>query len=1277
MIDDIYAVSPMQAGLLLHRVLAPESTAYFDQFSCRLTGDVSPERLRRAWQQLVDRHQVLRTSFHWEGLDTPVQVVHRDTVLPWTAHDWRALPPGEQTARWHDSLIADRARGFDPATAPLMRVTIARVSERDYFFCWSHSHLLLDGWCLTLVLSELFARYDALAREDTPAWPPAPRYGDYIKWLAGRDRTHAVAFWQTGLAGCTPTPAFVPPLAGPTAGDVNVDTTVERQLSTDTSNALRATAVRHRLTLSTLVQGAWALVLSRYSGRDDVVFGTTVSGRPPEVPGIDTMLGVFINTVPARVKIPTDANAAVWLAELQAQHVAREAHAFLPLADIQKFSDAPAGTPLFDTNVIVMNYRMDAGVADGAAGLQIHDPRVVDHTDIPFTFQVTPGSQITLEFVYDGSRLDPETANRVLGHVEFVLSQMADDLDRPVSDVEIVTPAERDEIIDRFNATSAPLDPHATALDLWHARVDAAPGAIALECDDVRLTFRELDDWANQLARGLRDVAPAGRASGRDALVAIAFKRSERMVAAILAVWKSGAAYVPIDPDYPAERIRQVLDAAVPVTVIRDAGTLDVELEAAFADRMRFASIEDIERRDEVATADTSGAPGVRADGADLAYVIFTSGSTGRPKGAMVEHTGMLNHLLAKIEDLHLDDRTVLVQNASHCFDISVWQFFAAMLAGGRTLIYTDALVLDPERLLSRVRADRVTVLEMVPSYLGAFLDQFDADARPFVDLQFLLVTGETVKPSLVERWFARCPEIPLVNAYGPTEASDDITHAMLSAPPSAPSVPIGRPVRNFHIYIVDEQFRLCPIGVSGELVVSGPGVGRGYLGDPARTAAVFIGDPFRSERGVRLYRTGDIGWYRGDGTLFLAGRKDYQVKVRGYRIELGDIEAALTGLDAVRDAVVVERRDRAGGASSLAAYVSLNDPSAKDTSGTGLSATGAQILSALAERLPDYMIPASCTVLAALPLTANGKIDRSALPAPAPAARDQAGARVLPRTDAERVLAGIWGDVLGVDQPGVHDNFFMLGGDSILSMQIVSRASRGGLALTPRDVFQHQTIAELAAVARPASAHHATTASRRSQASPDAGPGSGTSVLAPAQQQFFDDVTVDRHHYNQSLIVEVPAAFDLDRCVRALDAVVRHHESLRLRFREVDGEWRQTVAAPEPLRIETHRLTGDAQARADAIESIGGRLQSSFNLERGPIVGAAYFDGGADGPGLLMLAVHHLAIDGVSWRIVVDDLIAAYDALAVSPDAAPMLPPVGTSFLDWVDARASARPAR
>ena len=1224
-IADIYELSPIQAGMLFHRVSAPESQAYFDQFSCQLAGPLDVHALRQAWQALVDHHDVLRTSFHWEGLDKPVQVVHREAALPWTTHDWRHLDGAAQQAEWTRHLAGDRVAGFTPDAAPLMRCCLARLDEHRYWFSWSHHHLLLDGWCLTLVLSELFTRYEALITRRTARIAAGRPYREYIDWLQKRDTVGVRQYWRDALAGfsaATPLPGD--DRAAPSA-PAWADAATETHLSESLTSGLRALAAARHLTLNTLMQGAWALLLSRCSSEHDVVFGTTVSGRPPELPGIETMLGVFINTVPVRVQIDPDADVGAWLARLQSAQAVRDSFATLALSDIQKLSVVEPGSPLFLSNLIVMNYRLDEALVHGAAGIEVRDVTTFDQTDVPLTLQVTPGRRLSLELAYDSHRFDPGAIRRMLGHLERVLEAFHADVDRPLSAIDILTDAERVELVSTFNATAAPLDPAITVVDLWERQAAATPEAVALTFGDVRLSYRALNERANQLARALMQQTPIGR----DDRVAIALERSDWMVAAMLAAWKCGAAYVPVDPGYPEDRVRRLLEDADPRIVLRD--------DEVFAGLIAASRAE-------------SGANlGRSVASSDLAYVIFTSGSTGRPKGAMIEHLGMMNHMLAKIETFDLAAGAVVVQNASHCFDVSVWQFFAAMLAGGTTAIYGDDLVLDPDRFLDRLDADEATILEVVPSYLSALLDRLDAAPRPLRHLRWLLVTGEMVTPALLARWFSAYPSIPAVNAYGPTEAGDDVTQAVLHEAPDVPTVPVGRPLRNLHIYVVDEQMHLCPVGIKGEICVSGAGVGRGYLNDPARTAAVFIDDPFRP--GVRMYRTGDVGAIAPDGMVLMFGRRDSQVKVRGYRIELGDVEAAVSAIDIVREAAVVERRDRAEG-SYLAAYVTLRE---------GASAAGQEILDRAGQALPGYMVPSTCTVLAEMPLTPNGKIDRKALPMPDMTPQSRATEYEAARTPVEALFAGIWRDVLGIERPGIHDNFFALGGDSIVSMQIASRASRAGFAITPRDVFEHQTIADLARAATPKGADRPSPASATRP--------TGPVRLAPAQQQFFEDVVVDRHHYNQSILIDVPASFAVSHFGEALAAVVARHDALRLRFRESGGRWEQRVAETEPARLVTeHDLSAvPPEERTTEMTARANQLHGSLSITTGPLVQAAYFRAGPAESGRVLIAVHHLAMDGVSWRILLDDLQLAYEQRRRGD--AIVLPEAATSYVEWADA--------
>ena len=1209
MIEDIYELSPIQKGMLFHALSEPQSCAYLSQLSCALSGNLRAGEFRQAWQALVDRQPVLRTSFHAHSLDKPVQVVRRAAALPWTFEDWRGTRREEQQQRWSECLRLDRKTALRLDQAPLMRCRLVQTGDAEFRFCWTHHHLLMDGWCLSIVLGELFHLYRQLSERDSPALPPAPAYRDFILWLQRQDSGRARGFWQQHLGGFQG-PTLLPDRAGPETGSV-AEARVTVTPPAGLRDRMRAFAGRHQLTLNAIVQGAWALLLSRYYSETDVVFGATVAGRPPELAGIESMLGVFINTVPIRAHVDPQADLLPWLKSLQALQALRSPYEYAALSDIRQWSGVAGNLPLFETNIIFMNYPLDRSFERNAGGWEVSDVELYDRTDIPLTLQVTPADPWQIELLYDDRRFDRATISRMGGHFVQLLEEFEAHPEQRLGQYRIVTAAEKQQLLEVFNNTKTEFDAGRTFIERFEEGAAAHPERVALRREGREVSYRELNERANRLARFFR--SSAGLGSGD--LAAVALDRSERMAQSILAIWKCGAAYIPIEPRYPQERIWAILDEARPKLVLAQTDWDRTEAESSGY---------------EASDLGISVRPG------DLAYVIFTSGSTGKPKGVMIEHAGMLNHLLAKVDDFEITSESIIAQNASHCFDVSVWQFFAALLKGGTTVIYGDAVVLDPDALRNRIQLDRVTILEVVPSYLAALLSRLEpADALPA--MTYLAVTGEIVKPQLIEAWFRRFPSIPVVNAYGPTEASDDIAHCKMYRLPETASIPLGRPIRNTHIYIVDEQGNLCPTGIKGEIWVSGTGVGRGYLDDPLKTSLAFCEDPFRTERGVRMYRTGDLGCWTADGNVLLFGRKDHQVKIRGHRIELGEVEAALSAVEGVEDAAVLDRRDD-GRETYLCAYVTVEHGRKWDPE---------YLANRLTRILPEYMIPSFFVSMARLPLTANGKLDRKALPAPDRLTQARSAGYAPPRNATEAVLCRIWSEALNVGNPGIHDSFFALGGDSIIAMQIVARASREGFRLVPKQIFQHPTVAELAVAAeRPDSSRPAMT--------PPAGP----SPLTPVQRRFFSQKKVDPHYYNQSVLMEVPSGIDQERLQLAIDAAVERQEALRWRFREKDGVWAQDVAPDKRAELTTYHVT------AADFAALAEELHSSLDLANGPLFRAGLFRFGAGQAARLLLVVHHLAIDAVSWGILIEDIYVAYRGKTEPAN----LPPGTAPYRQWAD---------
>ena len=1252
-VEDIYPLSPMQQGMLFHSLRDPSSGVYVEQISFRVPSGLVVPAFKDAWSQVLDRHPILRSAFVWGDVQEPLQIVRKGAALRWVEEDWRGTPAGERGARLSAFLEEDRSRGFDFSAAPLVRLALLRLTDETYQFVWSFHHLLLDGWSLPVVLRDVLGYYQAACacQGNAGRLPAPPPYRDYIAWLMRQDMGRAEAFWREALRGFSaPTPLPVSRSGGRTSAGGAAYATQELRLSAATTGALERFARAHGLTLNTVLQGAWGLLLSRYSGEDDVVFGATTSGRSAGVPGVESMVGLFINTLPVRVQTASDTPVVPWLRALQERQAEQLPYAHSPLAQVQGFSEVPRGQALFESLLVVENYPINEALHQGNGPLAIEDIRAVEQTNYPLTVVVVPGSEGLLRISHATEQLDEATVERMLAHYQALLQGIVEAPERRVSELSLPTAEERHELLVAWNDTAADYPRDRCVHELFEAQVERTPHAVAAVFEGEELSYRELNARANRLAHALRD-----RGVGLEAVVALLMPRGIELLTSILAIFKAGGAYLPLDPEHPAERLLQVLRQSGAALVVATGGLLDTlrgVLSSAPLERapevLPFGEL--LERGcgdEDLRVRSTPGA---------LAYVIYTSGSTGVPKGAMVEQRGMVNHLYAKIRGLDLGPGDVLAQNASQCFDISVWQLLAALLVGGRVHIFPPEVAGDPERLFGAVASGGVTILEVVPSLLRIRIEQL-ASARGRLPalpaLRWLILTGEALPPELCRAWFTLYPTIPLLNAYGPTECSDDVTHHPMASPPGAEEVytPIGRPIQNTQLYVLDRRMQLVPIGVAGELFVGGDGVGRGYLNDPARTREVFVPDPFSAAAGARLYRTGDLCRFRPDGSLEYLGRLDHQVKIRGFRIELGEIESALAQHPAVREVVVMAREDSPGDKRLVAYLVAREAPL------PGVS----ELRSHLKARLPEYMIPAAFVELPALPLSPNGKIDRKALPAPDAGRPEQERAFAAPRTGTEEALARVWAEVLRLDRVGVFDSFFALGGDSILAIQIISKAQQAGLGLSVRQIFEHQTIAELAAVAAEAAGTGA-----------DQGPASGPVELTPIQRWFFEAWRVDPHHYNQAMLLEPRERLDLAALERAVQHLVQHHDALRLRFaraRALEGaEVRQQNAGiEEAAPVTTVDLSAvPAAEQAVAIEQAAAEVQGSLCLESGPLARVAVLDLGPERPSRLLIVIHHLAVDGVSWQILLEDLEAAYTQ--ARRGEALRLPPKTTSFQRWAE---------
>ncbi|MFE9256487.1 amino acid adenylation domain-containing protein [Streptomyces sp. NPDC006879] len=1015
-VADVYELSPLQQGMLLHTLYGGDADTYVAQRSFEIEGALDADLLERAWQQVAEAHPALRTSFHWEGLDKPLQVVHRKPPGALVRHDWSEAPEDERQARFERLLAEDRAAGFDPEQPPLQRLHLVRLDAQRHGFVWTHHMLLLDGWSVPIVLADVVRRYRCLLANTPPPPAPAP-YRDYIAWLQHQDMDAAKDWWSRALAGPVDSGRLGPMLRiAPDRGPGEV-AEVRQELPDSLNDRLRACAARHQVTFSTVLQAAWALVLRRFSGDSEVTYGCTSSGRPAELRGVDGMVGSFINTLPVRVTVPEGGGLAGWLREVQTVHATARRYEYAPLTQIRSWANLPTGQPLFESVVVVDNYPLGIGGGELVDRFSIRSVNDFEKTSEALTLIVTPAPVSITRLIYHRDRFEPGTVEDMMEYFHRVLEALAE-----FDTVAEVLTAARGRTHERPAQEVAYPQAELTLGDLVQRQAAATPDAIAVRTDEETLTYAQLLTLSRRTATAL---AAAG--SGPGQVVGICAERSVDMVTGVLGALLTGAAYLPLDPALPPARLE---------FMVAEAGAEVAFAAPEWAQTAARAGIRHVLTAADCAEAPGRSLPG-RAD--DPAYVLFTSGSTGRPKGVVVTHRAIVNRLLWMQQTFPLGAEDRVLQKTPLGFDVSVWELFWPLLTGATMVLARPGGHQDSD-YLARTLAERdVTVAHFVPSMLQLFLDE----PVELPALRRVMCSGEALGRPLADRFRAAFPEVELHNLYGPTEAAVDVTWWDCARPAPAGSVPIGDAVANTEVHVLDDRLDPTPVGVPGELFLGGVQLAQGYVNRPALTAERFVAHESAGPGG-RLYRTGDKVRRLRNGALEFLGRLDQQVKIHGYRIELGEVEQVLLAQPSVREAVVNVREG-----TRLAAYV------------TGEALDASALHDALRAALPRYMVPATVTVLPAMPLTHNGKLDRRALPDPIPAAV----AVAAPDSAVEKSIAEVFRDVLDLPAVDVTTSFFDLGGDSFAAVRAVRRiegATVGLLAARP-------SVRELAAALDPA----------------------------------------------------------------------------------------------------------------------------------------------------------------------------------------------------------------
>ncbi|MFJ6074073.1 amino acid adenylation domain-containing protein [Streptomyces sp. NPDC093065] len=1237
-LDDILPLTPLQEGLLFHSGLDSSGPdVYTLRLVLDLDGPLDGAVLRRSVDTVLRRHPNLRVAFVDEGLDRPVQVVPSTWSVPFREADLRELAPDRRTREAGRILDEERAHRFDPERPPLLRLTLIRLGDRAHRLVVTAHHVLLDGWSMPLFGRELFAAYALHSGSATAVPLPEVRpYRDFLAHLATRDRAAAEAAWREALSGLAEPTLLASPAPGSTAAPA-VPLQTELRVPAATAAGLGTLAAGHRVTTATAYQAAWGITLARLTGRDDVVFGTTVSGRPADLDGAESMIGLFINTLPVLVRASPWRSLAATAADLQRERTRLLDHEHLGLADIQRLVGLG---PLFDTLIVVENFGVDSGAlaeAQAAGGLTVTSAVGEDATHYPVTVVVHPGPEPRVVLRHRPDLVSEEQARALGAAYVRVLTALADRPDTPAGAVELLAAHERHRALEDGAALEAGPPPEDTLTARFAETAARTPDAVAVTDAGEEHTYRELDAYSGRLARLLRE-----HGAGPGTFVAVCLEPSFEQIGALLGILKTGAAYLPLPADLPTGRAAAQLGTARPA-----AGLTTTALRAALPTDTGTAwiALDAPDSTARLAASDPAGPVAVPA--ASPAYVIHTSGSTGTPKGVVVGHQQVLRLLDTTDEVFGFDGEDVWTLFHSFAFDFSVWEIFGALLTGGRLVVVPRATTRAPEEFAALLRREAVTVLNQTPSAFHQLTDALLADEGPGPEglaLRVVIFGGEALEPARLRAWQRAVGESgpELVNMYGITETTVHVTHHLLDHTGFAdvPAGTVGRPLDDLSVRLLDTALRPVGPGRTGEIHVAGPGLAHGYLGRLPLTATRFVADPY-GPPGTRMYRSGDLARWTEDGDLDHLGRADDQVQIRGFRVEPGEARAALAALDEVADAVVLARPGP-DGAVRLVAWVTP----------AGEPVDPARLRRALRERLPEHLVPAAVVPVDGWPLTGNGKLDRAALPEPED--RRTASGRA-PATWHEEIVAGLFAQLLGRERVDAEADFFALGGHSLLATRLASRI-RGafGTGLSVRDVFEAPTVAELARrAAEGPTAEGPPLAPRERPA---------LIPLSPAQRRlwFLQQLHGPGADYNIPFVARLTGPLDVPALREALRDVQLRHESLRTVFPSTAGTPRQHVLAPEDLEDPLTVL--DAFDR-DLDGAVTEAVTAPFDVEHRPPLRATLLRLGAQ-QHVVALVVHHIAADQWSARPLLADLAAAYGARVRGK--APELPPLPVQYADW-----------
>ncbi|WP_439878233.1 non-ribosomal peptide synthase/polyketide synthase [Pseudomonas prosekii] len=1245
-VEDLYPLSPMQQGMLFHTLYEQQGGDYINQLCVDVDG-LQVERFQQAWQAAMDAHDVLRSSFRWDGeLQRPLQLIHKILRVPFSVLDWRSRNDLPQAL----SALANaqREQGFDLETAPLLRLVLVQVSAERYHLIYTSHHILMDGWSNSQLLGDVLQRYNGNA----PTLGGG-RYRDYIEWLSRQDAQLSEAFWKGQLAHFDE-PTFLAKSLLCSAKDQLGQG--EHFLNLDAARTARLNQFSRaqKVTANTLVQAAWLLLLQRCTGQDTVSFGATVSGRPAQLNGVEQQIGLFINTLPVIASPRAEQPLHQWLQQVQAQNLLLREQEHTPLFDIQRWA-GQGGEALFDNILVFENYPIAEALQQGAAhDLRFGEVTNVEQTNYPLTLSVMLGEQLSLQFSYNRQQFDGAVIAQLATCLDQLLLQMVEaGAERCLGELTLVPVALR-------NVLAQPDDEHCVQ-QLFEQQVQKTPDALALIYNEQRLSYAELNGQANQLARLL-----VQHGVGPDVLVGIAVERSPQMIVSLLAVLKAGGAYVPLDPEYPAERLGAMIeDSGLRVLLTQS------HLQAALPSTQNVTLLS----LDQLTLPQQDDNLPVRCRAQNLAYVMFTSGSTGRPKGVAINHSALARHTQVTVGFHGLSAADRGLQFATFNFDAFVEQLYPPLICGA-SVVLRGPEIWDSETWHREVLDKQITTSDLTTAYWNMLVKDFAASApRDYGRLRLVSVGGEAMPPEGVATWAkAGLGHVRLLNTYGPTEAAVsatelDCTDYALGQRPLPATMPIGHALQGRGLHVLDMHGQPAPVGVVGELVIGGDLLARGYFNRADLTAERFIPDPFDPLGGGRLYRTGDLARYRPDGLIDYAGRLDHQVKIRGFRIELGEIETHLLQAPSVRQALVVAQPAAIG--QQLVAYVAFDDPALARGDAAAQALLREDLKARLRASLPDYMVPAHVLLLETLPMSPNGKIDRKALPRVDATAAS--GDFIAPVGVLEQQIATVWQEVLEVQQVGRNDHFFELGGHSLLATQAVSRLRKlSDCPLNLRDLFSHPRLQDLAA--------YMHQQRLLEQGSPDSDApllkapllkAHGSKTRAPlslVQRRLWiaEQLSGGTSAYGMPMALRLRGELSVERLVSSFAEVVRRHEVLRTAYTQDDeGDPIALIAEHVELDfpvIDLSALSRSAQEELVAQAALE-NARTPIDMEHAPLLRGRILHLGPT-EHVMLYAMHHIISDGWSMGLLVNELVQIYDRSKVA-DSTP-LPALDVQYSDF-----------